>query len=227
MVRNASGDFVHLALARRRPPIGRLPSATRSFIRCEGRNDSTRRGRIGTSSPVFGLRPTRSALSRTEKVPKDEIFTVSPLRQGVRHRRQHRSTSCDRFVAATVRPRGTPLRSDPSASVSCRPSPHPPSFCGNHKARRISESISTAWQGAVVQAAFKGGEPPIPRPARRRSPRSPPSGRVSAGRWRTPTDSARGIDAAEVLPWSCTVTTTRSIGTCSLCAVAAMIRRLA
>ncbi|EAQ06490.1 hypothetical protein SKA53_05363 [Yoonia vestfoldensis SKA53] len=55
-----------------------MPDATRSFIRCDGRKVSTRRGWIGTSSPVLGLRPTRAALSRTAKVPKDEILTVSP-----------------------------------------------------------------------------------------------------------------------------------------------------
>ena len=36
------------------------------------------RGRIGTSSPVFGLRPMRCALSRTENVPNDETLTNSP-----------------------------------------------------------------------------------------------------------------------------------------------------
>ena len=59
-------------------PQRRVPAATRSFIRCDGRKVRTRRGLIGTSSPVLGLRPTRAVLSRTEKVPKDEIFTVSP-----------------------------------------------------------------------------------------------------------------------------------------------------
>src|SRR5256885_7725718 len=43
-----------------------------------GRNTSTRRGAIGTSSPVLGLRPIRWAFCRTAKVPKDESFTVSP-----------------------------------------------------------------------------------------------------------------------------------------------------
>ncbi len=36
-----------------------------------------------------------------------------------------------------------------------------------------------------------------------------------------------GIDAAEVLPWSCTVTTTRSMGTCMRFAVPSMMRILA
>ena len=50
----------------------------RLFIKCEGRNVSTRRGLIGTSWPVFGLRPTRADLLRMENVPKDEILTCSP-----------------------------------------------------------------------------------------------------------------------------------------------------
>src|SRR5260221_1971782 len=45
---------------------------------CEGRNTSTCRGRIGTSSPVLGLRPMRRPLRRTEKLPNDEILTISP-----------------------------------------------------------------------------------------------------------------------------------------------------
>ena len=38
----------------------------------------TRRGAIGTSTPVFGLRPTRWPLSRRMKVPKPEILTFCP-----------------------------------------------------------------------------------------------------------------------------------------------------
>ena len=38
----------------------------------------TRRGMIGTSSPVFGLRPSRWPLSGPQKLPNDEIFTASP-----------------------------------------------------------------------------------------------------------------------------------------------------
>src|SRR6185437_4638919 len=43
-----------------------------------GRNTSTRRGAIGTSSPVFGLRPMRCDFWRTANVPNEESFTVSP-----------------------------------------------------------------------------------------------------------------------------------------------------
>src|SRR5580698_3052791 len=43
-----------------------------------GRNTSTRRGAMGTSSPVLGLRPMRWDFCRTAKVPKEESLTVSP-----------------------------------------------------------------------------------------------------------------------------------------------------
>src|SRR5690606_1534852 len=55
------------------------PRFTRSFRTWEARNTRTRRGLMGTSSPVLGLRPTLSPFSRTMKLPKDEILTVSPL----------------------------------------------------------------------------------------------------------------------------------------------------
>jgi hypothetical protein len=51
----------------------------RSFSTCEARKTRTRRGSIRAGSPVFGLRPQRSPFSRTEKLPKDEILTVSPF----------------------------------------------------------------------------------------------------------------------------------------------------
>jgi hypothetical protein len=43
-----------------------------------GRKTSTRRGMIGTSTPVFGLRPTRRPFCRTENVPKPLILTDLP-----------------------------------------------------------------------------------------------------------------------------------------------------
>ena len=48
----------------------------RFFSTCEARKTRTLRGRIGTSSPVLGLRPIRSPFSRTEKLPKDDSFTI-------------------------------------------------------------------------------------------------------------------------------------------------------
>ena len=50
----------------------------RSFMILLGRNTRTRRGVIGTSWPVFGLRPTRSPLARMPKEPNDDNLTVSP-----------------------------------------------------------------------------------------------------------------------------------------------------
>ena len=41
---------------------------------------NTRRGVMGTSRPVLGFRPIRSALSRSTNVPKPEILTFSPSR---------------------------------------------------------------------------------------------------------------------------------------------------
>src|SRR3546814_8068328 len=45
---------------------------------CEARKVRTRRGEIGTSTPVFGFRPILCVLSRKTNVPKPEIFTFSP-----------------------------------------------------------------------------------------------------------------------------------------------------
>src|SRR5262249_51662706 len=44
----------------------------------DGLNTITRRGEIGTSFPVFGLRPSRCPFLRTTKDPNDESLTVSP-----------------------------------------------------------------------------------------------------------------------------------------------------
>src|SRR5690606_20061753 len=51
----------------------------RSLSTWLGRNTRTRRGLIGTSSPVLGLRPIRPPFCRTEKEPNEESFTVSPF----------------------------------------------------------------------------------------------------------------------------------------------------
>ena len=56
----------------------------RCFMMLLGRNTSTRRGVIGTSWPVLGLRPTRSPFWRMPKEPKEESFTDSPGRQARR-----------------------------------------------------------------------------------------------------------------------------------------------
>ena len=50
----------------------------------DGLNTITRRGEIGTSVPVFGLRPIRWPFLRTMNEPNDDSFTVSPFsRQSV------------------------------------------------------------------------------------------------------------------------------------------------
>src|SRR5690606_5058397 len=54
------------------------PCAIRSLSFWLDRKVSTRRGVIGTSTPVFGLRPMRSRLLRRMKLPKPEILTFSP-----------------------------------------------------------------------------------------------------------------------------------------------------
>ena len=50
----------------------------RAFRMFDGLNTMTRRGVIGTSTPVFGLRPMRSPFERTTKEPNDDSLTVSP-----------------------------------------------------------------------------------------------------------------------------------------------------
>src|SRR5580693_4579165 len=49
-----------------------------AFSTLDGLNTITLRGRMGTSTPVLGLRPTRSPLERTTKEPKPDSLTVSP-----------------------------------------------------------------------------------------------------------------------------------------------------
>src|SRR4029453_17570732 len=52
--------------------------ATLSRMIWLARKVMTRRGAIGTSTPVLGLRPMRWPLSRRMKLPKPEIFTFCP-----------------------------------------------------------------------------------------------------------------------------------------------------
>src|SRR6516225_9974603 len=56
----------------------------RCFRMADGLNTMTRRGEIGTSVPVFGLRPIRWPFFLTMKEPNEDNFTVSPFsRQSV------------------------------------------------------------------------------------------------------------------------------------------------
>jgi hypothetical protein len=47
------------------------------FIIAEGLKSTTRRGEIGTSTPVFGFRPIRWVFMHTVNVPNDDSFTIS------------------------------------------------------------------------------------------------------------------------------------------------------
>src|ERR1700710_1010717 len=61
-----------------------VPPLMRCLRIADGLNPFTRRGEIGTSLPVFGLRPIRCPFLRTTKEPNDDSFTVSPFsRQSV------------------------------------------------------------------------------------------------------------------------------------------------
>ena len=91
----------------------------RSLSTCEARNTRTRRGRIGTSSPVFGLRPMRWPFCRTKKLPKDEILTVSPRDSASEISSQHRLDQIRRIRCATARPPGRPPRSAVPALPWC------------------------------------------------------------------------------------------------------------
>ena len=64
----------------------------------------TRRGAIATSMPVFGLRPTRSPLSRRMKLPKPEIFTFLPCGQRMAHVVQDALDQLRRFGARQAKP---------------------------------------------------------------------------------------------------------------------------
>src|SRR5262245_1970406 len=86
MVRNASGALSTAALLR--SAHDSLFGSVYFFapgsllMRClriaDGLNTITRRGEIGTSLPVLGLRPILWPFLRTTNEPKDESFTVSP-----------------------------------------------------------------------------------------------------------------------------------------------------
>jgi hypothetical protein len=48
------------------------------FMMAEALKTATRRGKIGTATPVLGFRPMRWPILRTVNVPNDDSFTVSP-----------------------------------------------------------------------------------------------------------------------------------------------------
>src|SRR6516225_9440931 len=57
-------------------PFG--PALMRCLSIADGLKTITRRGEIGTSVPVLGLRPMRWPFLRTTNEPNDDSFTVSP-----------------------------------------------------------------------------------------------------------------------------------------------------
>src|SRR5258705_10908656 len=63
---------------------GEVSPLRRCFKIADGLNTITRRDEIGTSVPVFGLRPILRPFLRTMKEPNDDNLTVSPFsRQSV------------------------------------------------------------------------------------------------------------------------------------------------
>ncbi len=59
-------------------------ASTISLRRRVALNATTRRAVIGTTSPVFGLRPGRSRLSRNSKLPNPDSFTPLPPTNALR-----------------------------------------------------------------------------------------------------------------------------------------------
>src|SRR5690606_1384572 len=80
IVRKASGDFSTEVETRWIAyfPVRTIDLLILDFNTLDGLNTRTCRGRIGTSSPVLGLRPIRSFLERTWKEPKDDSLTFDP-----------------------------------------------------------------------------------------------------------------------------------------------------
>src|SRR5436190_7303998 len=107
-------------------PVSSAVPLINDFRTFDARKTRTRRGRIGTSCPVFGFRPIRWPLSRTVKLPNEEIFTDSP--------RANASTTSARIVSTrsldSLRDSPTSWNTDSlkSARVIVRPSIRHPSF---------------------------------------------------------------------------------------------------
>src|SRR6516225_9436108 len=79
-------ECVRCLVHRRFAPLSRelryFRASESALMRClriaDGLNTVTRRGEIGTSLPVFGLRPILWPFLRTTNEPNDDSFTVSP-----------------------------------------------------------------------------------------------------------------------------------------------------
>src|SRR3546814_8703840 len=147
-------------------PVPGQPPATRARIVWLARKVITRRGRMGTSTPVLGLRPIRCALSRSTKVPKPEIFTFCPSDSA--------SDICDRIDSTIIADslRDSPIcwliRAAISALVSVpavisslplltrQPKPvpgrPPPSRVPNRCVTKAKKSAKLKWMDGEVDA---------------------------------------------------------------------------
>src|SRR3569623_516648 len=105
MVRNASGDFSTPNPFARKAyfPARTIDLKILDFNTLLGLNTRTWRGRIGTSSPVLGLRPMRWFLERTWNEPKELSLTFWPETKASPIKLRKRSTSS----ADSVRDRPT------------------------------------------------------------------------------------------------------------------------
>ena len=104
----------------------------RFFKTCEARNTRTRRGNMGISSPVFGLRPTRSPFWRTTKLPKDDSLTISPRTKALEI--SSRTESTNSADSLRDKPTSRYTASLKSARVTARAAmkpPHPCLYIGN------------------------------------------------------------------------------------------------
>jgi hypothetical protein len=78
------------------------PPLTRAFSTLEGLKTITRRGKIGASTPVFGMRPMRWPFERTTNDPKDDSLTVSPRAAASQISSRTAWTSSADFVRETM-----------------------------------------------------------------------------------------------------------------------------
>src|ERR1700733_9294532 len=198
---------------RRRYSASSSPVST-PLMRClriaDGLDTMTRRGEIGTSLPVFGLRPMRWPFLRTTKEPNDDNLTVSPRSRQSVISLSTSSTS----VADSVRDKPTfwYTASHKSARVIVFLAIASPTLGARYhrstyrtelsrilgSAQRVN-GLREVWHYHRSSAAPQVKPPPI---ASSKS-KSPRLIRRSA----TASASASGIEAAEVLPCLSTVLT--------------------
>src|SRR5258705_3000239 len=117
------------------------------LIRCfniaEGLNSITRRGEIGSSVPVFGLRPIRWPFLRTMNDPNDDNFTVSPFsRQSVISFKTSSTKADD-----SVRDKPTFWQTASHRSTRVTVFPVPVIACPTHGEHYVSEIMSLTSDG--------------------------------------------------------------------------------